>query len=135
MSLETLLITAAKDQWRFASPKGDLALEDLFGLSLQSNTGKANLNDIAIGLHTEASASSQAISFVEPAIKNSDLPAQKLELVKMVIAIKVGERDAALAAKSKAEQRQKIMQLIEAKKNEAMAGQSLDELTAMLAAL
>jgi hypothetical protein len=133
MSIENILILAAKNRYRFSSPKGDLSFEDLFSLHLQSDTGKANLNDIAIALHNETQAASTAISFVTPvSTKRNDEAANKLELVKLVIGIKIAERDAALEAKTKAEARQKIMALMATKKDEALGQLSIEELQKLL---
>ena len=131
---QSMFEKAARLKLRFQSPKGLLSVEDLFDLPLTSQTGKTNLDDIARTLHSQVK-SDDNISFVTPAQKASEELVLAFEIVKHVITTKIAERDAAAEAKAKADKKQKIMNLIEQKKDDALSAQSIDELMAQLNAL
>lgn len=119
---------------RFATPKGELTIEDLFDLPLSSGVGRPNLNDIAKGLHKRLKDSDD-VDFVDTVKRSDTLDQLKFDLVRDVIAVRVAERDAADIAAARKEEKQKIMALIEKKKDEALSGTSLEELEARLKAL
>lgn len=125
---------AARLKIRFQTSKGLLSVEDLFDLPLTSATGKTNLDDIARGLHAQVK-SDDNISFVTPAQKASEELVLAFEIVKHVIAVRIAERDAEATAREVREKKQKIMSLIEQKKDEALSAQSLEELMKQLEAL
>ena len=131
-----LFLVAAQRQFRFDSPKGQLTVEDLFTLPLTSSVGKANLNDIAVALFKKVKETDEGLSFVDstPSAVNVEAT-QKLELVKEVIAIKKAEQASKVAAANRQAERQRLMELIQRKKEEADAGRSMDDLLAQLAAL
>lgn len=123
---------ASRLKIRFDTPRGFLTVEDLWDLPLTSTTGKPNLDDIAKGLNRSLRVITEETSFVEsPAPKDDGLQVA-FDIVKHIIAIKVAERTAANDAAKKRETKQKIMAIMESKKNEALAGKSLEELEAML---
>ena len=121
---------AARLKLRFQTSKGLLTVEDLFDLPLTSQTGKANLNGIAVALHNKLRVD-LSVSFVEPA-KANEADEVAFEIVKHIITTKIAERDAAAAAAAKKEAKQKIMALIDQKQNEALGAKSLDELQELL---
>lgn len=132
--MSDLFLTAARKKLRFASPKGLLTVEDLFDLPLTSNTGKANLDDVARGLHLQLKESTQ-ISFVSDSPQVDDEAQVGLEIVKQVIAIRKAEKDELSRQAEKAATRQKIMALIDQKKDAALGEKSIEDLTALLASL
>lgn len=125
---------AAQLKVRFSTPKGELTIEDLFDLPLSSGVGRPNLNDIAKALHKRLKDSDE-VDFVDTVKRSDTLDQLKFDLVRDVIAVRVAERDAADIAAARKEEKQKIMALIEKKKDEALSGTSLEELEARLKAL
>lgn len=128
----TIFEKATRIKVRFDTPKGMLAVEDLWDLPLTSSVGKANLDDIARDLHKQL-RSGDDISFVTPETKTNELLQMKFDLVKHVIDARVAENATAAAAKDRAEKKQKLMQLIADKQDETLKGKSVDELQKMLA--
>ena len=118
---------------RFTTTKGQLSVEDLWQLPLTSTT-KANLDDIAKGLHAQLKDSSE-VSFVNPTATKNEALELSFEIVKHIIAVRLEENRQAQAAKDRADQKQKIMAIIERKKDAALESSSLEELQAALAAL
>lgn len=132
MSAENF-VAASRQKLRFVSPKGLLATEDLWELPLTSQTGRANLDDIAKGLFSELKESEQ-VSFVDDAKKSATSVelALKLDIVKYIISVKKAERDEAKKAEAAKAQRQKILEIISNKEDKALEEKSIDELRAML---
>ncbi len=133
--MDNIFEQASRLQVRFDSPKGQLSVEDLWLLPLTSSTGKANLDAIAVELHNKVS-SSPTVSFVAPtSVKTDTVSALKLEIVKHIIGVRVAENAARASAEEKAKTRQRIMEAIEAKKDDAIKGASLEDLQKMLDSL
>ena len=119
---------ASRKKFRFESVKGLLSAEDLWDLPLTSNTGKANLDDIAKNLYNLVKSGAEQISFVNPATKNNTDDQARLEIIKYIIGVRVAERDAAKDAAVRAEKKQQIMGLIAQKETEQLGATSLEEL-------
>lgn len=106
--------------------------ELLWELPLTSRT-KANLNDIAIGLHNQLKH--DTVSFVDDA----EVPNPKVQLafdiVKHIIDTKKAEAKAQADKTAKAEQKQKILGILARKQDEKLEGASEDELRQMIANL
>lgn len=127
---------AARLAIRFETPQGNATVEDLFNMHLTSNTGRANLDDIAKGLHKELHDSAEIASFVDPTKSGAnDLLQLKFDVVKHVIDVRVAERTKALDAAKRREEKQKILAIMAEKKDEALKGKSLEELQALVEAL
>jgi len=127
---------ASRLKLRFTTVRGSLSVEDLWDLPLTSATGKVNLDDIAKQLNREMRASTEEISFVEPTAtpRNTELRLG-FDIVKHVIEVKVAERTTALAASKKRETKQKILEIIAAKQDDALQSKSLEELQALADAM
>ena len=108
-----------------------LTVENLFDLPLQSNTGKANLDDIARDLHFQLKEDST--SFVTSTVRTDSELQLGFDIVKRVIELKIADRDAAAKASAKRERNQKIMAIIERKETEALGDASIDDLRKLLA--
>lgn len=123
---------ASRLKLRFATDRGDIDVEQVWGLPLSSTVGKLNLDDLARGLHQ--SLSTQTMSFVGASVvsKEAELNALRLEIVKHVISVRLAENQAKLLQAAKAERKAKIMDLISRKQDAALEGKSLDELLAEL---
>lgn len=120
---------ASRKKLRFDSPQGLLTVEDLWDLPLTSERGnRANLDDIARGLHRQMKDDAD-VSFVSEArAKADDGTALKLDIVKRVIEVKLAEKKAAAEARANAEKKQKILAIIARKEDQQLEGASLDEL-------
>ena len=124
---------ASRQKLRFESTKGVLSVEDLWDLPMTSQTGKANLDEIARQLYKKVKESTE-ISFVKPTAEDSESQ-QKLEIVKHIIDVRLREADAASVARDKAETKKKILEIIDRKKDEALSNASLEELQVRLNSL
>lgn len=130
--MENLFLLASRSKFRFNTTSGVITAEDLWDLPLTSPPGnKANLDDIAKALNKQLKEASEE-SFVTPVTARTNEVQAKFDLVRFVIKSKMEERDAAKALADKAATKQKIMGLIEKKKDEALAGKPVEELQALL---
>ncbi len=125
-----LFVLASRSKFRFTP--GAMTAEDLWDLPLSGN--RANLDDIAKDLNRQLKEHKEdkEESFVKPAIAGAGELQAKFDLVLMVIKTKMEERDQARAQEEKKANKQKIMALIDRKKDEALAGKSAEELQALL---
>ena len=124
---------ATRQAFRFESPKGFLTVEDLWNLPLTNNTGRANLDDIAKALQKRLKDTE--VSFVaDPTPVNKVYQAQ-FDVVIHIINVKISEARAVEQCRLAREKQQKIMTIIEQKKDEALSSASLEDLEAMLNSL
>ena len=127
---------AARQKLRFESPKGLLSIEDLWDLPLTSATGKANLDDIALGLHQGLKNTAEIVSFVDDDKAKPDAVIQlKFDLVKHVIETRKKENAAALAAKDKAETKQRLLEILAKKRDSNLEAMSEEDLLKKLSEL
>ena len=131
-----LFFKAAKEKWRFATPKGVLSVEDLFDLPLESkNATTVSLNSIAIELYKE-SQSNEPISFVRSQFSTAENEAKtRLDLVKSVIEYRQAAIDA--RAREVAQQRkiQELKEILADKESSELRNKSPEEIRAMLDSL
>lgn len=125
---------AARKKFRFDTAKGKFSVEDLFDLPLLSTTAAPCLDDIARSLYKQLKESEE-MSFVSEAAQVSTETQMKFDLVKRVIEIKKAEREASRLAAERRAQKQRIMEIMGHKQDEALQGKSLDELAKMLESL
>lgn len=125
---------ASRNKIRFDSPKGQLSVEDLWDLPLSSKTGKANLDEIAVGLYGQL-GSAATISFVNPTSKANGETQMKFDIVKHIIDVKVAENKSAAEAADRAAKKQTLLAIIAQKETEALLGTDLDELRKQVEAL
>lgn len=126
---------ATRQKLRFDTPKGQLSVEDLWDLPLISNTGKANLDDLARDLDAEVKQE-QKTSFVQPTQSGSNVLAElKFNIVLHIIQVRVEENRKHQDAEALTEKRRQIMAIIDRKQNEALEGQSLEDLQKLLQSL
>lgn len=123
---------ATRTKIRFPSSKGDLSIEQLWDMPLQSRTG--------FDLDSLAKATAKALreqeddSFVKPKATNPDLTL-RMELVKHIIEVKLAEEAARAERAEKQAKRQKLLEALNAKENEAINSLSADEIRKQLEAL
>jgi hypothetical protein len=129
-----IIIGALVGRYRFPSVSGDLTLEDLFCLNLRSkSTNTPSLNNVAIELNKRIIACG-GVDFVDDSNEIIILQ-RKLDIVKFVIAHVKSRAEATKQALAKEENRQNLLALIERKKNDLLAEESIEELEQRLAAL
>jgi len=129
-----IFVAASRNKFRFETTSGSLTVEDLWDLPL-SDSRKTNLDNIARALNKEIKETESVESFVKPVSASSSETKAKFDLVLYIIKVKIEERDAAKARADKEATRQKIMGLIDRKKDEALAGKSAEELQALLSTM
>lgn len=125
---------ASRLKLRFDSPKGLLSTEDLWDLPLTSNTGRANLDDIARALFGQLKSDTN-ISFVNADQKSDTADQLKFDVVKHIIDVRLKERAEAAVASERAAKKQLIMSIIAEKETDGLKGASLEDLRKQLEAL
>jgi hypothetical protein len=125
---------ASRQKIRFSSNKGDLTTEQLWDLPLTSKT-QFDLDTIAKTVHASlalVSTTSFVTQVSDPAKSRLELA---MELVKHVIAVRVAENQAANdRAKARAE-RDRLINVLADKQDQALREMSADEIKARLADL
>jgi hypothetical protein len=129
-----LFATATREQFRFSTVKGLISVEDLWQLPLSSKTS-FDLDTVAKNVNTELKQLTEE-SFVSvtpaPGRKNAEL---RLEVVKAVIAVKMEEAEKTRLAKSRAEEKQRLLTLLDEKHHDELKGLTKSELQARIDAL
>lgn len=119
---------AARLKLRFETPIGSISAEDLWDLPLsmaKNARGGACLDDLAVALHHKLQR--ETISFVN-ATPTDPRPQLRFDIVKHIIDVRQAEAKAALEARTKAEQKQKIYAIIARKEDAALEQQDADTL-------
>lgn len=125
---------AARKKLRFPSIKGDLTVEQLFDLPLESKTG-CDLDNVARAIDANLKAASEG-SFVSTKVSPERTDhALRLEIVKFVIADRLAENERKRLSADKAAMRARLQDALARKQDMALEGMSVEELTAQLAAL
>lgn len=126
---------AAQKKLVFPSKRGDLNVEQLFDLPLQSQTG-FDLNTVAKTINAQLKGVSEE-SFVEDttADPRKQILTVSLDIVKDVIATKQAENKAIREKADRAAKRKLILDAMAAKKEQAISQASLEDLEKQLAAL
>lgn len=125
---------AARLKLRFDSPAGQLSVEDLWDLPLTSPAKKANLDDLAIHLDKELKETTTS-SFVKKTTKSNDVMKLKFDIVLKVIEAKQAEAEAADLKRTNAERKQRLLELVAQKQDEALKGKSVEELQQLINSL
>ena len=119
---------------RFESVKGDLSVEQLWDLPLQSRN-QFDLDTIAKTVNRQLNAVTEE-SFVSvrenPAKETLSL---KLEIVKHIISVRLQEAEEARNRANKASEKEKLLRLLDEKQNEALRALTPEEIQERLKAL
>lgn len=124
---------ASRLKLRFDTAQGKISVEDLWDLPLTSKTGRANLDDLAKALNRQVKSEDTEESFVVKSKTPDTTNKIKFELVKHVIEVRLAEADEASKATVKKEQKQRLLSLIDQKRDEELSSKSIDELSKMIA--
>lgn len=119
-----ILEYAIRNKLRFPF-KGMISIEDLWDLSLES------LDSIYKTLNAQKKET-QEESLLQTETKENKELTTKIEIVKHIVTTKQEEIDARKQLVAKAAEKQRIMELIDRKKNEELSGKSLEELEELL---
>lgn len=130
MSNINIFEQAARKRLRFNTGVGMLSVEDVWQLPL-IHPKNTNLDSLAMNLQDELSTTTRT-SFVHKAETKDEDAQLRFDIVLHIISVKLAEREEAEKAKTRSEQRQRIMALIERKENEQFDQKSIDELRAEL---
>lgn len=116
--------TATRKKIRFTTARGQLSLEDLWDLPLESRTsGAVTLDSIARDLYHAATSE---VSFVSGAArsKNAIAAEEMLELVKDIISTRQLELEDKAAKAAKAAERQMLLEVLESQRQESIRNMS-----------
>ena len=118
--------SAVRNKYRFPF-NGLISVEDLWDLNVEKLDGVFKTLNAQVKTQKEDSLLSTATkSKEEIELEN------KIEIVKHIVAVKLAEREERAKAKERKEYKQKIMQLIEEKKDKALGDLSIEQLEALL---
>jgi len=120
---------ATRKKWRFASPAGSLSVEDLWDLPLK---GSVSLNAVAITANKEIKDVEE--NFISPLKPKTNDAEAKLTIIKHVIAYRLDRLERAAKAQANKERRQKIMEMIDEKGDDALRKKSTAALKKLLKA-
>ncbi len=130
-NINQLFFIAAVKQYRFDSKVGQLTVEQLFHLPLESRSSD-DLNTLAKTINRAIKAFAE-----EDFVNSARNPAKqdlenKLEIVKAVIEHKQSENAAKVNAQQNAERKRQLTDLLAQKQTEKLAGLSEEEIAAEL---
>lgn len=131
METNALFIKASRLKLRFQTKRGSITVEDLWDLPLTSNTGKVNLDELAIEAHSKIEQTS-TVSFVNNTVKSDNTAELQLEILKYVIAAKQAENKVRLEAAARAEEKQKLLGILSRKQDAAKENMSEQELIELI---
>lgn len=125
---------ASRAKLRFPTSRGDVASESLWDMPLTSKAG-FDLDTVAKTVNAELKQQAEE-SFVQTSTnpRKAQLELQ-LEIVKYVIAEKQAENAARLTAAANREKREKLLDILAKKQDQALENLPLEELQAQIAAL
>jgi hypothetical protein len=126
---------ASREKIRFMTSKGNLQVEDLWDLPLQSNSGRVNLDDIARSVNKQLKAADGDISFVDPERKSDERVQLAFDVVRHVINVKMAENVATKATHDKAAKKQRILEIIAAQDDKALMEKPREDLLKELESL
>lgn len=119
---------ATRYQYRFKTTRGLVSVEDLWAMKLPA------LNSLAQGLYREAQQLNSAPDFLGvPNANDPDDVAERLEVVKRILEVKVSERDTAKAAAETRAQKELLTEILHKKRMNALEDLSVEELEARIA--
>lgn len=126
MTTTNIFEVATKEKYRFPF-KEMISVEDLWDLKLQ------DLDSVFKSLNKQKKQNDEESLLQVKTAEDQELD-NKIQIVKYIVKFKQEEIEERLQAKDKKEYNQKLLELIERKQNEELAGKSIEELQAMLKA-
>jgi len=136
MTTQNIFEYATRNKLRFASPRGEMTLEQLWDIPLRGAAGdQFNLNTIAKTISKALKDVSEE-NFVETTktVRHTKLEIA-LELVKHVIDTKLGEEKAAETRAANKQKKEKLLAILAEKQDGKLSALSEKELQKQIAAL
>lgn len=124
MSNVNLFEVATKNKTRFPY-RGSVSVEDLWDLSLTA------LDSVFKTLNAQVKQSKEE-SLLSTKSKEDEVLENQIEIVKYIVSVKLAEKAAREDALEKKEKKQKIMQIMATKQDEALQNASMEDLQKML---
>jgi hypothetical protein len=115
---------ATRERFRFPF-RGMISVEDLWMLSTK------DLDSVFKVLNSELKQT-QEESLLDTKTKENEELILKVEIVKYIVTVKLQEEKARAEVKKKKEEKQRIMEIIASKEDEAMESKSVEELKKLL---
>lgn len=125
-TINELFVIAARKKFRFSSTKGELNVEDLFDLNLNS------LDAIAVALDEKIQKAGRKSFVQKRAASTTDFEIQ-LEIVKFIIETKQAEIEERKVREAKAAKREFLLGLKQKKEMDQLEGLSLADIEKQLA--
>lgn len=119
---------ATRNKLRFETEKGLITTEDLWKLSL------THLDDLAVKLYTELNTNVR-YSFIQDVSKENSELQIKFDIVKYILDIRLEEKKQQELKVERTQQKQKLLEILDQKKNESLTQLSIEEIQAKLAEL
>ena len=119
---------------RFESAKGDLSVEQLWDLPLQSRN-QFDLDTVAKTVNRQLNAVTEESFFSVRENPAKETLSLKLEIVKHIISVKLQEAEEARNRANKASEKEKLLRLLDEKQNEALRALTPEEIQERLKAL
>lgn len=125
--MDNLFLRATREKFRFPSTKGDLNIEQVWDLPLQSAKGDS-LDTVAKTINAQLKNVSEE-SFVSVASNPQRGVLQaKLDVVKDIITFRIAENEKRKAAAQRANDKQFLLDLLERKRADQMGELSVEEI-------
>lgn len=124
MSNVNLFEVATKNKMRFPY-RGSISVEDLWDLSLTA------LDSVFKTLNAQVKQSKEE-SLLSTKSKEDEVLENQIEIVKYIVSVRLAEKAAREDALEKKEKKQKIMQIMATKQDEALRNASTEDLQKML---
>lgn len=125
--MEKMFEAAIRNKYRFPY-KGNASVEDLWDLTPK------DLDGVFKTLNSQVKVNQEESLLATKSAADAELAA-KIEIVKYIVGVKLADAEKAKQAKENKEKKQKLMALIADKQDAELAGKSVAELQAMLAAM
>lgn len=122
--MNNLFETAVRRKYRFPL-NGQLTVEDIWDIPLES------LDRIFKTLNAQRKQVAEESLLAAKSREDEDL-INKIEIIKHIVSSRIAEKEARDAAKARKEQKQKIMAIIDEKKDKALHDMTTEQLEALL---
>lgn len=119
--------------FRFPSNKGEVTVEQLWQMPLQSKSG-FDLDTVAKEVYAKVKGATEE-SFVEEVSPRAEDDQLKLNIVKHIIKFKLDQNKAQKDRVAKAQEKARLMEILSSKKDQELQSLSKEELEARIAAL
>lgn len=123
---------AARKKLRFATPRGDITVEDLWELPLTSKSG-FDLDTVAKAANRDLKVAGEESFVNATANPRQRLLEARLAIVKHVIATVQRENMEALARAGRKAERDRLVEILESKQMEKMQGMTPEQIGARIA--